>query len=239
MAARIQLLADGKLRVLNHDACDCIIDPTKWARDPNDPDAPLELGEDGVLSCVKVDNLPDAGAAAHHFLEPIEYAAEETTARLIRTSQKWKSWLEHAPHLYAAKGLPVTPRTIFEAMYCVDYSERWDGDTSAFKSQQSFTMYDWILSDKIIKGSNVEFSIRKMAPSVRCRLAFNVFPGGETVLHKLARAIKAGSSAGNGGGEAGTAGRQEPACTRRLAAAWREDVENRPRIAARLPRRER
>lgn len=236
MAARIQLLADGKLRVLNHDACDCIIDPTKWAPDPNDPDAPLVLGEGGVLSCAKVDNLADAGAGqAHHFLEPGEHAAEETTARLIRTSQRWKSWLEHAPHLHAAKGLPVTPRTIFEAMYSVDYSEPWDGDTSAFTSQQSFTMYDWILSDKIIKGSNVEFGIRKMAPSVRCRLAFNVFPGGETVLHKLARAIKAGASAA-GGREAGATGRQKPACTRRLAAGWREGVENRPRIAARLPR---
>lgn len=74
MAARIQLLADGNVRVLNHDRCDCIIDPSKWAAPPGgartDGVAAGDGGfEGGVLSCVKVDNLPDAGSAGHHFLE--------------------------------------------------------------------------------------------------------------------------------------------------------------------------
>ena len=155
---------------------------------------------------------------------------------MIRTSQKWKSWLEHAPHLLRARGLGVTARTIFDAMYAVDYSEPWERDTSAFKSQQSFTVYDWILSDKIIKGRSEEFGIRKMAPSVRCRLAFNVFPGGETVLHKLAHAIKAGS-AGAAGSEAGTAAKGGRAACARLAGGFRERVEGRPDIPARAERK--
>jgi len=72
----------------------------------------------------------------------------------------------------------MTKQTIFEALYSVDYSDPWDANDSAFFTQQSFTVYDWILSDKIIKGNNGEFNIAKMASNARGRLAFNVFPGG-------------------------------------------------------------
>jgi hypothetical protein len=84
---------------------------------------------------VKVDNLPVGADPRHHFLDGERYAAADTTARLIRTAQKWKTWQEHARWLYRARGLAVTGATIFEAMYSVDYSEPWgDGETSAFKS---------------------------------------------------------------------------------------------------------
>lgn len=101
----------------------------------------------------------------------------------------------------------MTKLTIYEAMYSVDYSEPYHGLGSAFKSQQSFTVYDWILSEKIIKGDNAEFSIRKMAPGVRSRLAFNVFPGGETVLHKLVKAIAAGTEESGAGATEDSRGR--------------------------------
>lgn len=43
--------------------------------------------------------------------------------------------------------------TCIKTMYKVDYSENWKGAKSKFVSEQSFSVLDWLLADKLIKGS--------------------------------------------------------------------------------------
>ena len=71
-------------------------------------------------------------------------------------------------------------------MYKVDYSESWDGSKTKFVSEQSFSVLDWVLADKLIKGRQMETNADTMKNEVMVQLTFNIFPGGKTFLHKIA-----------------------------------------------------
>ena len=70
-------------------------------------------------------------------------------------------------------------------MYKVDYSEQWGSSKATFVSEQSFTILDWILADKLIKGSS-GIKCENIQNEVMVQLTFNIFPGGKTFLHKIA-----------------------------------------------------
>jgi hypothetical protein len=65
-------------------------------------------------------------------------------------------------------------------MYSIDWSEKWKSPVSLFTSEQSFTILDWLIADKMIKGRNEQYSLSKQTipDNLVVRLGFNVFPGG-------------------------------------------------------------
>ena len=50
-------------------------------------------------------------------------------------------------------------------------------------------MLDWIISEQVIKGTNREYTVDRLPKERKLMLAFNIFPGGQTLFHKLFRHI--------------------------------------------------
>ena len=143
------------------------------------------------MSIVKIDNLKDK-FDPHFFIDPEKYNHSEILLRLMRRCQIYKSWLVHGPllNLLIEKDENLCPTTIMKPFHCIDYSEPWGGVQSTFLSEQSFTILDWLIANKLIRGKNSQFDIKSFPAQAVMRLAFNIFPGGETILHKIVQKWK-------------------------------------------------
>ena len=72
----------------------------------------------------------------------------------------------------------------------VDYLQKWDSKMSSFDVELSFTVLDWLITDKIIFDKN--FSVADVETEQRIQLCFNIWPQGNGILHLLARQGKFG-----------------------------------------------
>jgi hypothetical protein len=69
-------------------------------------------------------------------------------------------------------------------MYTVDYSDSPNKPNSTFFLQQSFSILDWMIAEKIMKkGTQLEFD--DLPARNIMRLCYNIFPGGDTYFHKI------------------------------------------------------
>ena len=88
----------------------------------------------GIISLVKIDNIMKA-SESHCFIDSKSFKISDIEERLIVTSQKYKSWLSHAPYLTKAKGIEVDDMTILKPMYSIDYSENFNAVNASFLSE--------------------------------------------------------------------------------------------------------
>jgi hypothetical protein len=49
--------------------------------------------------------------------------------------------------------------------------------------ETNFTIIDWKISTKLLKGDNDKFVFDNLSKRIATRLANNVFPGGNSFLH--------------------------------------------------------
>ncbi len=74
--------------------------------------------------------------------------------------------------------IEVREPTILNQLYRVEYGK------DSFRTEASFTLLDWIISDKIQKDPY--FDLNDIDIPQKIQLCFNIFPKCQTILHKLA-----------------------------------------------------
>jgi hypothetical protein len=146
VAKRMQLLNDSKIRILSEDNLDTILSFEKTA-DCRDAVPKIE-------SICKMDNMPDKILDKHIFVDQRQMKKEETMTRLMRCMRFHKTWLKHGKELLKNRervDYKPSKFDIFKYMYTVDYSDSPNKPNSTFFLQQSFSILDWMITEKIMK----------------------------------------------------------------------------------------
>lgn len=66
----------------------------------------------------------------------------------------------------------------------VNYLKNWGNLDSYFNIEQSFTLMDWIIIEKVNRDAS--FQLENINDSQKIQLCFNIFPSGHGILHMLA-----------------------------------------------------
>jgi len=74
-------------------------------------------------------------------------------------------------------------------LFGVDYNINPGVESNAFIAELSFTVLDWIILDKI-QGKK-PFTLKDIDDEQQLQLSFNIYPGCQTILHKLASKAQA------------------------------------------------
>jgi len=65
----------------------------------------------------------------------------------------------------------------------VDYIQPWESAVSSFDVELTYTILDWKIGETII--TNKSFDINDVEMEQRVQLGFNIWPGGQSLLHML------------------------------------------------------
>ena len=134
----------------------------------------------------------------HLLLQPEPLETFDTLDRLIRTSNRYKTKLQHALNMKDTEFRPAT------LIMNVDYTQAWSDRGSAFDVENTFSWLDWIIAQETLSGKNKTFQLEKVDQEQQVQLFFNIFPKGRGILHKLATMDTDGDEEGgsSGGGQA-------------------------------------
>lgn len=155
----------------------------------------LDIGKDEltpikVVAYCKLDNykIEKQSQHKHAIIEASSIDPKQVQDRmfnrcqLIKAATELMKYHEKVSNLNDRAAQDQVYKT-YSQIYNVEYNQPWDGVTSKFVAETSFTILDWFIIDQL--KSNPNFTIDNVDALQQLQLCFNVFPGRKTVLHHL------------------------------------------------------
>ena len=74
---------------------------------------------------------------------------------------------------------------LLEQISRIDYLQSWEGHSSSFEVELSFTTLDWFIADLV--NSAEPYSLSTVDEEEQTNIIFNIMHKGRTLLHKLGK----------------------------------------------------
>ena len=184
LASRMMFVTDKLIRIITFGGMDCLFDVSNKTEDSDQ--ANLRL-----VSFTKLDNYATGNfnVENHAILEKLPLPLEDVFERLLRKTHAQKAWIDQFKHLIKRGKDDSNYSKRVSRLFGVDYNLNPGVESNAFIAELSFTVLDWIILDKI-KGKK-PFTLKDIDDEQQLQLSFNIYPGGQTILHKLASKAQA------------------------------------------------